>query len=159
MVLALGVGVGTAHAAVSVNIGVNIPAPPQFVVVPGTPVSYAPAVPANYFLYGGRYYVFNNGAWYSARGYNGPWVVVGPQYVPRPLLSVPVRYYHVPPPQWRGWRHDAPPRWQRTWGSDWHDRGYHHDHGRGNNPGGHGNNHDSHGNNHGGHGNHGNDHR
>src|SRR5215831_19370542 len=105
------------------------------------PVAYAPDVSANYFQYGGQYYVFNNGGWYTARGYNGPWVAVAPQYVPRPLLTVPVRYYHAPPPAWRGWRHDAPPRWQHTWGRDWHaerhdnhgdhrDRGHddHHDH-------------------------------
>ena len=141
MALALVAGASTAHAAVSVNIGINVPAPPHFVVVPGTPVAYAPDGSANYFQYGGQYYVFNNGAWYTARGYNGPWVAVAPQYVPRPLLTVPVRYYHAPPPAWRGWRHDAPPRWQHTWGRDWHaerhdnhgdhrDRGHddHHDH-------------------------------
>src|SRR5262245_49644062 len=73
-------GATAAHAAVSVNIGVNVPAPPTFAVVPGTPVYYAPTVPANYFLYGGQYYVFGNGGWYRAHSYNGPWVVVSPQF-------------------------------------------------------------------------------
>ena len=40
------------RAQVSVNIGINLPAPPQLVPVPATPVMYAPAVGANYFFYG-----------------------------------------------------------------------------------------------------------
>jgi len=93
MVVALAAAVDPSQAAVSVNVRVNLVAPPQLVVVPGTPVAYAPAVPANYFFYGGQYYVFTNGVWYLAPAYNGPWVVLAPQYVPRPLLAVPVSYY------------------------------------------------------------------
>jgi hypothetical protein len=39
------------HAQVSVSIGINLPAPPQLVPLPATPVMYAPAVGANYFFY------------------------------------------------------------------------------------------------------------
>jgi hypothetical protein len=67
-----------APAAVNVNIGITLPAPPRLIVVPGTPVAYAPSVPGNYFLYAGRYYVFGNGVWYTSRGYNGPWLVLAP---------------------------------------------------------------------------------
>jgi len=132
MVAALA-GAATTHAAVSVNIGINLAAPPQLVVVPGVPVSYAPAVPGNYFFYGGQYYVFANGIWYVGPGYNGPWVGVAPQYVPRPLLMVPVRYYHAVPREWRQWRREEPPRWAHNWGRDWSEhgrpdhRGDHHD--------------------------------
>jgi hypothetical protein len=35
---------------------------------------------------------------------------------------VPVRYYRRPPPDWRGWRRDAPPRWEHRWGRDWDER-------------------------------------
>lgn len=55
-----------AHARVSVNLDFNLGAPPALVAIPGTPVLYAPSVPANYFFYGGRYYVFANGVWYTS---------------------------------------------------------------------------------------------
>jgi hypothetical protein len=30
-----------------------------------------------------------------------------------------VRYYRAPPPYFRAWRPDAPPRWGEHWGKDW----------------------------------------
>lgn len=121
VLLLLGVG-RIADAQVSVNIGINLPAPPALVAIPSSPVTYAPSVGANYFFYGGEYWVFSNGAWYASRGHNGPWAVVGPEFVPRPILGVPVQYYHVPPPAWRGWRRDAAPRWEAHYGQRWEER-------------------------------------
>jgi len=117
--LALVGSLGLRPAAANVSIGINLIAPPQFVVVPGTPVAYAPAVPANYFFYGGQYYVFGQGAWFTSYGYNGPWAVLAPAYVPRPLLTVPVGYYRAAPWQWRHWHRAAPPHWAPAWGHDW----------------------------------------
>src|SRR5207247_8568101 len=55
---------GPANAQVHVDIGISLPAPPQLVVVPGAPaVRYAPAAPANFFFYGGQYWVFHDGGW------------------------------------------------------------------------------------------------
>jgi len=117
------------ESAVDVHIGVNLPAPPHFAVVPGAPaVAYAPSVRANYFRYGNRFYVYENGGWYVASGYNGPWAVIDPVYVPRPILQVPVRYYRRPPAEWRTYRRDAPPRWEGHWGQHWDDN---RNHGRG----------------------------
>jgi len=79
---------GSAAAQVSVNIGINVPAPPQLVVVPASPVMYAPAVEANYFFYAGQYYVFTNGGWYVGPRHNGPWVVVAPEFIPDYLALV-----------------------------------------------------------------------
>ena len=111
---------GPAAAQVHVDIGIHLPAPPQLVVVPGVPaVHYAPAAPSNLFFYGGQYWVFNDGGWYVARGYNGPWILVAPQYVPRPVLFVPVRYYRVPPGHWQHWRPQGPPHWDHEWGHEW----------------------------------------
>src|SRR5579862_5610239 len=87
--------------------------------VPGTPVMYAPAVDANYFSYGGQYYAFVGSAWYVSPAYGGPWAVVAPEFVPRPILAVPVRYYRVAPSAWRGWRREAPPHWEARWGRHW----------------------------------------
>jgi hypothetical protein len=93
-----------ADVHVGINIGVPPPppppvveihTPPPLVVVPGSPVYYAPEVPYNFFYYGGAYFVFNDGYWYSSRSAHGPWAYV--QHVPPPVLRVPVHYYHVPP--------------------------------------------------------------
>jgi len=79
---------------ISIGIGVT---PPALVVVPGTPVYYAPALPSNYFFYAGRYYALHDGVWFYARAYNGPWTTIAVQRVPKPIITVPVEYYKVPP--------------------------------------------------------------
>jgi len=110
------------HAQVSVNIGINLPAPPLLVPVPATPVMYAPSVGANYFFYASEYYVFAHGGWYVSRGHSGPWILVAPEFVPRPILMVPVQYYRVPPPAWKDWRRETAPRWEPHWGQRWEER-------------------------------------
>jgi hypothetical protein len=110
-----------AHAQVRIDIGINLPSPPPLVVIPGAPVYYAPHAPANVFFYGEQYWVFNAGGWHVGPTWSGPWVVVAPVHVPRPILLVPVRYYKVPPGHWRGWRHDHAPRWEGHYGRDWHE--------------------------------------
>lgn len=76
---------------------VVVVAPRQLVVVPGSPVFYAPGASMNFFAYGGRYYTFHEGAWFVATTYGSPWVAIAPAKVPRPVLTVPVAYYKVPP--------------------------------------------------------------
>jgi hypothetical protein len=107
-----------------VHIGVDLPVFPRLVVVPGYPVYYAPSVRANYFFYDGFFWVFNvdDGYWYSSSWYNGPWVVVEPEFVPQPILVVPYRYYRVRPVYWGGWAYDRPPRWDVYWGPRWVER-------------------------------------
>jgi hypothetical protein len=121
LALVSSVGVGRATAGVSIDFNLN--AQPQLVVVPGTPVAYAPGVPANYFFYNGQYYLFADGGWYVAGGYNGPWVTLSPAYVPGPLLTVPVRYYRAPLSRWQHWQRAQPPRWAPVWGQRWPDHG------------------------------------
>jgi hypothetical protein len=91
---------------VGVNIGVPappppprivLPAPPAVVVVPNTPVSYAPGVNFNLFVYGGRYYTFHDGSWFYATRHSGPWAFIATDRVPRPVVGVPVTYYKIPP--------------------------------------------------------------
>jgi hypothetical protein len=113
---------GPADAQVRVDIGIHLPAPPQLVIVPGLPaVQYAPDAPTNVFFYGGQYWVFNGG-WHVSRRHDGPWILVAPQFVPRPVLLVPVRYYHVPPGHWKQWQRQAPPHWEDEWGREWADK-------------------------------------
>lgn len=102
-----------------ISIGINVPAYPRFSRVPGYPVYYDPYVNFNFFFYDGLYWVYQEDNWYASSWYNGPWDMVGPDEVPLYLLRVPVRYYRRPPPYFRGWRADAPPRWGEHWGRDW----------------------------------------
>jgi len=109
-----------AVAQVHVDIGFQLPAPPPLVVVPGVAtVQYAPSVPGNVFFYGNQYWIYANGGWHVSRRHEGPWIAVAPQFVPRPVLLVPVRYYHVPPGHWKQWQREAPPRWENEWGHPW----------------------------------------
>jgi hypothetical protein len=121
-IVAIAGSAGTGHAGVSVDLGIHLGSPPQFQQVPETPVSYAPAVGANLFLYDGQFFAFKGGVWFGGPGYNGPWSEVRPEYVPRPILAVPVRYYHERPREWSHWRREAAPRWTPTWGNRWEER-------------------------------------
>lgn len=116
---------------VGVSIGVNIPAYPHLVLIPGHPVYYDPAIQLNFFFYDGLYWVFSSDRWYASVWYNGPWHFVAYERVPIYVLRVPVRYYRKPPPYFRGWHQEAPPRWDEHWGSagrgrdaerEWQDR-------------------------------------
>ena len=110
----------------NLSIGINFPLYPELVPVPGYPVYYAPRVSANYFFYDGLYWVYLDDYWYASYWYNGPWSLVQPEVVPVFILRIPVRYYRHPPPYFRGWRADAPPRWGEHWGREWehHRRGW-----------------------------------
>jgi hypothetical protein len=112
-----------AHAQVYVDIGIHLPAPPRLVIVPEVRmVQYVPAAPANLFFYSNQYWAFANGGWHVGAGHNGPWIVVAPQFVPRPVLLVPVNYYRVPPGHWKQWQKQQPPRWGNEWGREWADK-------------------------------------
>jgi len=102
-----------------VSIGINLPVYPQLVQVPGYPVYYAPNLNSNFFFYDGMYWVYQGDNWYASTWYNGPWGLVGPQAVPLFVLRIPVGYYRAPPPYFRGWQGNAPPRWGEHWGNDW----------------------------------------
>lgn len=115
--------VGTpARAQVSVQVGVEIGSYPRLARVPGYPVYYSPDAPANLFFYDGVYWLYVDDVWYTSSWYNGPWFLVEPFAVPVYVLRVPVRYYPVPPPYFRRWRPEAPPRWDEHWGSEWAQR-------------------------------------
>lgn len=132
LLVALAILLGSTTAAVAqfsvgvvvsgVSIGINLPVYPQLVRVPGYPVYYAPRANSNYFFYDGYYWVFAGNNWYFSEWYNGPWQWVGPEQVPLFILRVPVGYYRVPPPYFRGWNIGEPPRWGEHWGRDWEAR-------------------------------------
>jgi hypothetical protein len=94
-----------ASAGVNVNISVAPPPPPvvvtapapRVVLVPNSPVYYAPAGNVNLFVYGGKYYTFHEGHWFVGPKHNGPWTFVAVERVPAPVMAVPVKYYRVVP--------------------------------------------------------------
>jgi len=100
-----------AAASSSVSVGVrigNAPPPPVvvwrrapvLVVVPGTDVySYRDDLDYDYFRYGNSYYIWNDGYWYRAPGWRGPFVVVRQEYVPRVFYGI----------------HDRGYRWRHSW--------------------------------------------
>ncbi|HLO24810.1 MAG TPA: hypothetical protein VK187_01765 [Geobacteraceae bacterium] len=120
------VSVGIGINVPGLSIGINLPVYPELVPVPGYPVYYAPRLSYNYFFYDGLYWVYLEDTWYCSYWYNGPWSFVAPEVVPVFILRVPVRYYRYPPPYFRGWRANAPPRWGEHWGRGWeqHRRGW-----------------------------------
>lgn len=114
----LSVGIGLPN----VSIGFTLREYPDFAVVPGYPVYYAPQLDANLFFYDGMYWLYLDDGWYESTWYNGPWYLVDPFFVPEFVLRIPVRYYRRPPAFFVGWRFDAPPRWGDHWGHDWERR-------------------------------------
>jgi hypothetical protein len=116
------VGISVGIAVPGIQLGIHVPAYPELVAVPGHPVYYAPRASLNYFFYDGAYWVYQGDNWYVSSWYDGPWYAVGPEHVPPYVLRVPVRYYRQPPPYFRGWHADAPPRWGQHWGRDWERR-------------------------------------
>ena len=91
-------------------------------VVPDYPVYYAPRGDVNLFFYDGMYWAYQRDNWYASTWYNGPWGLVGPEYMPVFVLRIPVRYYRHPPVAWVSWGREAPPRWGERWGHDWEQR-------------------------------------
>jgi len=111
-----------APSGAQVSIGINLGAYPDLVAVPGYPVYYAPQLDSNFFFYDGLYWVYAEDSWYASSWYNGPWDPVAPEWVPLFVLRVPVRYYRQPPPYFRDWGPEAPPRWGEHWGRNWEQR-------------------------------------
>ncbi len=115
-------GAMPAHAdslSIGINIGsppppppaVVVAAPPAFVVVPGSPVHYAPGLSVNYFVYGGQHFTFHSGSWFIAASYGAPWTFVAVEKVPKPVLAVPVTYYKIPPGHMKKMEKGGPPEW------------------------------------------------
>jgi len=119
-------GIGVSISGIS--IGIHQPFYPELVLVPGTPVYYAPHAQTNYFFYDGLFWVYQDDRWYASAWYDGPWDPVDPYYVPLFVLRVPVQYYPRPPAHFYGWVVTAPPRWDIHWGPRWvqHRHGWDH---------------------------------
>jgi hypothetical protein len=110
--VALSGAASTAMARTDVSINLRIGDPyrgprlvfrdePDIVLVPGTRVYYVRDYDYDIYRYGSYWYYTYDGNWYRARRYDGPFVFVGYNSVPRAVTYVPVKYR-------RHWR-QAPP--------------------------------------------------
>ncbi|TMQ72922.1 MAG: hypothetical protein E6K80_01445 [Candidatus Eisenbacteria bacterium] len=144
LVVALGLLVPfTAQAATSVGVSINIgnaPPPPAMVVreepelvlVPNSSVYVCDDDRIGYdtFRYGVYWYIYNDGYWYRAHRWGGPFRAIEVRYVPRPIWAVPERRWHHHP-------HGGPPGLvKKGWVGDDREvvvekRGHGHGHGRG----------------------------
>ncbi len=130
--LALALGLATSASAGSrtyfgFQIGIaNAPPPPVLVFHEDPECDYVPSTrvyvvenPYDYdmFRYGGYYYVCDDGYWFRAHSYRGPFVVVDARHVPRPV-------YYVPEGRWKHYWRDE--RYEHDRG--WHGRGHKHGH-------------------------------
>jgi len=68
---------------------------PRMVSIPETRVYYFPDNSANeydVYRFGSTWYVIDNGSWYRASSWRGPFVFTPSSTVPREILTIPVRY-------------------------------------------------------------------
>ena len=109
------------HAGTNVNVNLGIPVPvvvapqpvyieqpPEMVVIPRSNVYFAPGASVDLFFYDNRWWNRRGDRWYRGNSYNGPWVAMGPRYVPVPVYRMPVDYRtvsvhekHIPYGQWK----------------------------------------------------------
>jgi hypothetical protein len=106
---------GPVHAEsnlrVQLNIG-NAPPPPVVVYREAPPVVIVPRSGVyvvrddrcnyDFFRYGVYWFIWNDGYWYRARSYRGPFQVIEARYVPTAIWNVPSRH-------WRHHPHGGPP--------------------------------------------------
>ncbi len=85
------------------------PPPPPVVVEPpvvavegGVYVATEPSVQYDLFRFGSYWYAYSGGYWYQAPSYRGPFTVVEPGRVPRPVVE-------VPPGHWKHHPQGGPP--------------------------------------------------
>lgn len=103
--------VGPAGAAaeksvrVRIDMGTAPPPPvvtyretPETIVVPNTTVHVVKGKKHkfDYFHYGVYWYIHNDGHWYRARKFRGPFTVVEMKYVPRAIITVPAKFWRQP---------------------------------------------------------------
>lgn len=98
---------------------------PRAYIVPGTRVYYVRDNDLDLYRYGSSWYYIEDGYWYRAASWRGPFYRVSYTSVPRPIMAVPVRYRH-------SWRNDnmAEGRYYNGRYHNWNhnDRGRHRGH-------------------------------
>jgi len=126
-----------AETSVSINMRVGDPYrgpslefrhEPDVVLVPDTRVYYVRDYDYDIYRYGSYWYFTYDGGWYRARRYNGRYVYIGYESVPRAVVMVPVKYRK----HWREPRGNAYGHYKDARNDKGHGRGRGHGHGHGN---------------------------
>ena len=112
-----------ADAGVTIRIGdryqgtrLNFLTQPTMTVVPRTRVYYSSD--GDVYRYGRNYYGYDQGRWYRASSYRGPWIYVRGRTVPRQIYSVPSEYRHGWQGDYKYWRtRDYDDRWEQYQGN------------------------------------------
>jgi hypothetical protein len=96
------------RVGVSINFGdpyrggaLHFRSEPDLILVPSTRVYYVDDYDYDVYRYGSYWYFIDDGRWYRARSYRGPFVYVRTTTVPRAIVQVPPRYrrhWGGPPP-------------------------------------------------------------
>lgn len=131
----------TSSASTRVGVSINIGDPyrgaalhfrsePDVVLVPQTRVYYVDNYDYDVYRYGSYWYFIDDGRWYRARSYRGPFVYIHSRSVPRSIVQLPPRYrkhWGGPPP------HAVARGYHKNHDRDWtdRDRGREKDNGRG----------------------------
>ena len=101
------VGVAGTETYFGFSIGIqSAPPPPRFVfvgapaeiVVPNTSVYMVENDQCDMFHYGGAWYAYYSGYWYSANRYDAAFVAIDVRSVPKPVLTVPAEHWRQHPP-------------------------------------------------------------
>jgi len=103
----------TAHAGTSVDFRISVGdrydgatlafrSEPEVVLVPDTKVYYVRDRDCDLYRYGRYWYFVEDGFWYRAGNWRGPFVHVRATSVPRSVAGVPVKYR-------RHWKNGPPP--------------------------------------------------
>jgi hypothetical protein len=80
----------------------NFRSRPRVVMIPDTRVYYVQNYDYDLYRCDGSWYYVDDGYWYRASSWRGPFVQVRVSAVPRQLITVPMRYRH----NWRGVSYD-----------------------------------------------------
>jgi hypothetical protein len=87
------------RVGVSINIGdpyrggaLHFRSEPDVVLVPSTRVYYVENYDYDVYRFGSYWYFIDDGRWYRARSYRGPFVYIHTTSVPRAIVQVPTRY-------------------------------------------------------------------
>ena len=87
----LGIPLANAQSEIKVHISRGsrpsfiIDTPPSFIYLRTQGFSVSTGIPYDIVFYGNRYYLFNDGSWYSSLHYRGPWISINNNRLPSKL--------------------------------------------------------------------------
>lgn len=95
----------SAQTSAELRVTIRTPPPPPNVVfkkepsvilIPKSRVYYVPKLKYDLFRYGRYWYINNQGNWYRARSYRGPFQHVKFERIPKSVTKVPAKYHKQP---------------------------------------------------------------